>query len=165
MWLTVLVLRRSFLRYFKLITSIKNEFPDLIDISILKASKYKNYALQCSYCAIAVSGTISLELAISKVPLIVVYRLSPFTFFLLKKLVKQRFISLANIVLNKKVIPELIQNSLTLENLQIEFSALINNYEKRDKQIKMFERLRAKLQKNRLDSKTIASNEILKILS
>ena len=84
---------------------------------------------------------------------------------MLKKLVKQRFISLANIVLNKKVIPELIQNNLTLENLQIEFSALINNYEKRDKQIKMFERLRAKLQKNRLDSKTIASNEILKILS
>ena len=84
---------------------------------------------------------------------------------MLKKLVKQKFISLANIVLNKKVIPELIQNNLTLENLQIEFSALINNYEKRDKQIKMFERLRAKLQKNRLDSKTIASNEILKILS
>ena len=152
-------------RYYKLITSYKNEFPDLIDISILKASKYKNFVLKRSYCAIAVSGTISLELAISKVPLIVVYRLSPVTFFLLKKLVKQRFISLANIVLNKRVIPELIQNNLTLENLQTEFSALINNYEKRDKQIKMFERLRAKLQKNRLDSKTIASNEILKILS
>ena len=152
-------------RYFKLVTAYKSEFPDLIDISILKASKYKNYALKNSYCAIAVSGTISLELAISKVPLIVVYRLSPFTFFLLKKVVKQRFISLANIVLNKKVIPELIQNNLTLENLQIELSALINNCEKRDKQIKMFEKLRAKLQKNLLDSKTIAANEILKILS
>ena len=86
-------------------------------------------------------------------------------FSLLKKLVKQRFISLANIVLNKKVIPELIQNNLTLENLQIEFSSLINNYEKRDQQIKMFDKLRAKLEKNHLDSKTIASNEILKILS
>ena len=116
--------------------------------------------LNISKYAVAVSGTISLEFALSKVPLIVVYKLNFFSYLILKKLVKVKYVSLANIILNKNVIPELIQNDFSYKKFNFELYSLINNKQKKNKQIDMFHKLEKILRTNKND---IATREILKL--
>jgi len=68
-------------------------------------------------CAIASSGTVTLELALLGVPTVIVYRVAPLTYFMGKLLVKVDRIGLPNIVLGKNIFPELIQNDVTAENI------------------------------------------------
>ncbi len=62
--------------------------------------------------AIASSGTVTLELALMGKPVVVVYKVSHLTFLIGKMLVKKKMISLPNIVLGKKFLPELIQKQV-----------------------------------------------------
>ena len=67
--------------------------------------------------AIVASGTATLELALFRVPMIVVYRVSRITFWLGRLLVRVPMIGMVNLVSQKGVVPELIQGELTGENL------------------------------------------------
>jgi lipid-A-disaccharide synthase len=67
--------------------------------------------------AIAVSGTVSLELFYFKVSTIIAYKTSKLNYFIAKKLVKTAFISLPNIILNKSIIKELIQDECAIDEL------------------------------------------------
>ncbi|MEC8099768.1 MAG: hypothetical protein VX089_00990, partial [Pseudomonadota bacterium] len=152
-------------RYRELIKKTSNLYSDLLDITVLKSSQYKNYAFKNSNYAIAVSGTIAFELALSKVPLIVVYKLNFLSYFILKNMVKVKYVSLANIILNKKVIPELIQYNFSYKNFHKELNNLIINPRSKNRQLEMFGKLESILQKNINNrGKTIAMNEIIKLL-
>ena len=147
--------------HIELINNISKEFNKTLDLKVLNSLKYKNYAFKYSKYAIAVSGTISLELALNKVPLIVVYKLNLFSYLILKRLVRVKYISLANIILNKKVIPELVQNDFSYNKFNVEFDKLINNESNKNKQLKMFNKLENILKGNKSD---IAVSEILKLI-
>lgn len=56
------------------------------------------------------SGTAALELALMAVPMVVVYKLSVFSYFIASRLMKIKYVSLPNIIADKKLVPELIQN-------------------------------------------------------
>ena len=60
--------------------------------------------------AVAASGTATLELALLEVPTVVVYRVSPLSWFLGRRLVKVDFLSIVNILLGREVFPELLQD-------------------------------------------------------
>ncbi len=77
--------------------------------------------------AITCSGTSTLQLALCRVPMVTVYKLGIFTYFLLKMLVKTNFISLPNIILNQPLVPELIQWNLTPESISRETYALLEH--------------------------------------
>ena len=63
--------------------------------------------------AMAASGTVTLELAILGVPMVVAYRTSPLTYFLGRRLIKVAYASLVNLVANRQVVPELLQDDFT----------------------------------------------------
>lgn len=67
--------------------------------------------------AITTSGTVSLENALLGLPMIVMYKLSRFNYWVAKILVKIKYITMANILLEKPVVPELIQNDATPEKI------------------------------------------------
>lgn len=67
--------------------------------------------------ALVKSGTSTLEAALFEVPQVVCYRTSGLTYTLAKAFVKIRFISLPNILLNKALLPELIQNDMNVDNI------------------------------------------------
>lgn len=69
--------------------------------------------------AIAVSGTIGLELSICGIPHIIGYKAHPLTYLIVKQLVRVQYAHLTNIILNKGVIPEFIQESCTPNNLLV----------------------------------------------
>jgi lipid-A-disaccharide synthase len=67
--------------------------------------------------AIVASGTASLEAAIYGIPTIITYQVSPFSYWLGNKLVEVPHIGLANLIAGKRILPELVQNEATAENM------------------------------------------------
>lgn len=76
--------------------------------------------------AIATSGTVTLEIALASVPLIITYRLSPVTFQLAKYVVKVTEIGLCNLIAENKIAPELIQHDATPERITEEALRWLN---------------------------------------
>ena len=73
--------------------------------------------LNQSSIALVTSGTATLETALFNVPQVVCYKSSPLSFAIAKLLVKIKFISLANLIMNKEVVSELIQGNCTVDNM------------------------------------------------
>lgn len=76
---------------------------------------------------IATSGTVTLEAALQKIPMAIVYRLSPITFSIIRHLIKLPYIGLCNIVAEKKVVKEFIQNDANVENVAEEIKAILTD--------------------------------------
>jgi len=73
--------------------------------------------LQKSKAAVVTSGTATLETALLGVPEVVVYKGSPVSYQIAKRLIKVPYISLVNLIANKKLVPELIQGECNVANL------------------------------------------------
>ena len=81
-------------------------------------SAHQRYDLYANtYIAIVASGTVSAELAIMHIPAIVVYKMNPLTIALAHILLRIKWVSLVNILLNKMVYPELLGRNATPYNI------------------------------------------------
>lgn len=70
-----------------------------------------------TYIAIVASGTVSAELAMLHVPAIVVYKMNPVTTWLVRQMIKVRWVSLVNILLGRGVYPEFLGPAANCENV------------------------------------------------
>lgn len=97
--------------------------------------------------AITKSGTVNLELALLDVPQVVVYRVSPFTFWLARHFLKFSipYMSPANLVQMKSVVPELLQEKVTAENIATSALELLLNGEQRRQTLVYYRELRESL--------------------
>ena len=91
--------------------------------------------LMQSKAALVTSGTATLETALFGVPEVVCYKGSYLSYQIGRRLVKVKYISLVNLIMDKLVVKELIQNDFTREKLQQELNELLTN-EKRKEQLK-----------------------------
>jgi lipid-A-disaccharide synthase len=67
--------------------------------------------------SVVASGTATVEAALIGNPFVVVYRVSPLTFAIAKRVVKVPFVAMANLIAGKQVVPELLQDDFTAENI------------------------------------------------
>ena len=74
-------------------------------------------ALEVATFAIIASGTATLQSAIMKTPAIVIYKMNPWSWYLTKNMVQVKFASMANIIADDLVFPELLQQKATVENI------------------------------------------------
>ena len=81
--------------------------------------------LRLSTAALVTSGTATLETALFKVPQVVCYKGSPISYAIAKRLVKIKYISLVNLILDKEAVKELIQSECTSANIQRELSSIL----------------------------------------
>lgn len=95
---------------------------------------------------ITVSGTVTLELALLKIPMVVINKISKLSYFIVMRTLKLDHIALCNIVANKRVVPELIQNDATVEKISKELLNLLDNTEERNKIITEFDSIEEKLE-------------------
>jgi len=86
--------------------------------------------LSVSYAAIVTSGTATLETALFKIPQIVCYKTSNISYQIGKRLVKLKFISLVNLIMDKEVVKELIQDDFNEQNLEKELHKIIDGYQR-----------------------------------
>ena len=110
------------------VSSLPKEFYEKIisayNVKIIYGMTY--LLLSNSHAALVTSGTATLETALFNVPEVVCYKGSAISFMLAKKLVKVKYISLVNLIMDKEIVKELIQQDFTSENISIELAKVIN---------------------------------------
>ncbi|MCK5193406.1 MAG: DUF354 domain-containing protein, partial [Desulfobulbaceae bacterium] len=86
-----------------------------VAVKVITEDRY-NLMAACDL-VMAASGTVTLELAILNVPMVVSYRMSSLTYLIGRRLIKVAYASLVNLVAGKEVVPELLQEKATPENI------------------------------------------------
>ncbi len=76
---------------------------------------------------VAVSGTVTLEAALAGIPMVIVYRVSPLSYRLGKALIRVKYISLVNLIARRELLPELIQEKATSENIFLALKNMLDN--------------------------------------
>ena len=82
--------------------------------------------LSVSYAALVGSGTATLEAALFKVPQVVCYKGSAISYQIAKRIITLKFISLVNLIMDKEVVKELIQNDFTKKNLKVALTKILD---------------------------------------
>ncbi len=105
------------------------QFIDNINVHFVSNETYD--LLSVSTAAVVTSGTATLETALFKVPQVVCYKGSWLSYQIGKRLVKHiKYISLVNLILDKEVVTELIQNNYNNKRLKQELTNILDEYER-----------------------------------
>lgn len=115
------------------------------DVKIIFGQTYS--LLQHSTVALVTSGTATLETALFRVPQVVCYYLScgKFVSFLRRHILKVKYISLVNLIADREVVKELVADTMTVENMQVELARLLFNDECRRRMLDEYETMARRL--------------------
>ena len=106
--------------------SAPGPFPQIgPHLKIIPGQAYQ--ALGAAHAAVVASGTATVEAALAGVPTVIVYRVSPLTFALARRLVRVEHVGMANLLAGERVFPELLQDDFTPERLAHEVLSLIQD--------------------------------------
>ena len=119
------------------------QFIDSHQVEIVYGNTYG--LLGISDAALVTSGTATLETALIGVPEVVCYSGNPISYIIARKVVKVKFISLVNLIMDREVVKELIQAKLNVITLEKELKAITNNGPNRLKMRESYMELRQKL--------------------
>ncbi len=111
-------------------------------------------ALSVCDIALVTSGTATLETAIMGVPMIIVYKVSPISYWIGRMVIKVSHAGLVNLVGGEEVVPELLQNEVTPDKLADEAMILLGNAEIKENMIKKLNFIKEKLGKGGASEKT-----------
>lgn len=116
-----------------------------VNVKILFNQTYP--LLQHSKAALVTSGTATLETALFRVPQVVCYYLAcgKFVSFLRRHILKVKFISLVNLIADREVVKELVADTMTVENIQVELERLLFNKEYRRKMLSEYDAIAQRL--------------------
>jgi len=114
-----------------------------VEIEIIEGDIHR--VLRACDLALVASGTATLETAMMHTPMIVLYRVSPLSFWIGKKVIKVPFIGLPNLVAEEKIVPELVQDELTTERLVVESLEILRDGGRRRDIINGLVKVREKL--------------------
>ena len=113
-------------------------------------------------CCLVASGTATLETALFEVPMCIVYRLNPITYWLAKLLVHIRFIGIVNILAGRMLVPELIQQEAVAEKILPVMKDLVEDTDARRRMVRDLRELKQRLGPPGASARAAA--EILKVL-
>ena len=147
-----------------LVENISEKYKNKLEIDIV-LNTHKEIIFNKSFLAIAVSGTITLELALHKVPFITVYKLNFLSYFLLKNIVFAKYITLVNIIFDKPIVPELIQSQFNQDNIRNKLNFLIKDEKGAKLQLKKFDNLENMLKNKNVKPSVYATKIIKNILN
>ncbi|MBD1161905.1 lipid-A-disaccharide synthase [Pelagibacterales bacterium SAG-MED15] len=133
---------------------------NLENVEVISDENIKKKILNKSIFAVSKSGTVSLEICNAKVPSIIIYKMNFLNFLIVKMLVKIKFANIINIINNKEIIPELIQNECNAKEIYNSVVYFLKNPELMKKQINECEETLSKIR-----SKTSSSDEASLVLT
>ncbi len=113
-------------------------------IVVGEAEKYA--AFRSARAALAASGTVTLELALSRTPTIVAYRVPKIEEFIARRLIQVPTIVLPNLILEENAFPEFLQEQAEAEPLAEALAGIVDDSPERRRQFAALDRLREKMQ-------------------
>lgn len=135
---------------------------DNVDFDMRIISNRSHDVMHICDAVITVSGTVTLELGLLKIPMVVINKISKFSYYIVTRTLKLDHVALCNIVANKRVVPELIQDNATADKISSKLIGLLDNNEERNKIITEFETLEEKLTNK--ETKTELSELLISML-
>jgi len=140
--------------------SIEHEFylnytKPFSNVTAVKNQTYN--LLSHAKAALVTSGTATLETALFGVPEVVCYKGSTISYQIAKRVIKVKYISLVNLIMNKQVVKELIQHDLTIDNLRRELQELLTNRDRIAEMKRDYAELKKTLSENSDDTYRSAS--------
>lgn len=108
--------------------SFYNTFIKQANVNFVDNQTYD--LLSVSTAALVTSGTATLETALFKVPQVVCYKANAISYQIAKRIITLKYISLVNLIMDKEVVTELIQNELTTKRLRKELTTILDEHER-----------------------------------
>ena len=133
---------------------------NLENLEVVSDKDVKSEILLNSIFAVAKSGTVSLEICNAKVPSIVIYKINFINFLIMKSLVKVNFANIINIINNREIIPELLQNECNPKEIFKSVKYFLKNPKFAEKQVEDCSRTL-----DQIRSKSSSSDEAAKVLN
>ena len=119
-----------------LVTEATQRWP--VRPRIVVAAAERRAAFRNARAALSKSGTVTLELALSGVPTVAAYRVSAMEAMLARTMISVDSVILANLVLGERIVPELLQEACTPQNIARELRQVIVDGPARDRQLRAF---------------------------
>jgi len=110
-----------------------NKYPGNVPIKVIEGRAYD--VMEASDIAVFTSGTVTLEGALMKKPMVNVYKLSKLTEFVFRLLAKVSFATLPNIIAGKQIVPELIQERANAREIETEIRKILGNPGEKEKML------------------------------
>ena len=167
--------RQEIMKVLPLMLSVIDDFPDvdfaIAGVSTLGEDFYQKMMpgskipvimnrtydlLKQSSAALVTSGTATLETALIGTPEVVCYKGGTVSYLIARQVIKVKYISLVNLIMDKLIVKELIQHELNRENLKEELNRLLNDSDYRQTMTGEFDQLRQKLGGSGASSKAAA---------
>jgi lipid-A-disaccharide synthase len=121
-------------------------------------------AMAASVAALACSGTVSVELAMARLPGVIAYKANPLTAALVRRVVQVKYATLINIMQNRYVMPEFLQENCTGENLASAVHLLLTDTKARQSQIDEFTSIAAWLKQGKTLPSTRAAKVVMDVV-
>lgn len=115
----------------------KNVNSEIID--------YDTHFLEQCLFVIASSGTATLELSLLEVPFLIIYKLHPISWYILKNIVKTNFVGMVNILSQKEIVKELLQDKATGKNIAHQALAILKDSQKYQEIVNNLKEVKKKL--------------------
>jgi lipid-A-disaccharide synthase len=131
---------------------------------VLEGESAKLSAMKAATVALACSGTVTTELALAGVAMVVGYRLGPITAFILRRMIRTPFITLFNIAAQEFIAPELVQEQCTGPNLARELALRLDDAELRHRQVIAQYAALDRMGRGGPDPNDVAAEAVLKLL-
>ena len=118
-------------------------------------------ALSASHVALATSGTVTLEAALLRCPMVIAYRVAPASYAIAKRVIRVEHIGLPNILSGRWVVPEFIQHDMTPENLAQACVNLLQDENLRKQIAAHFDSIHRNMRRNAAESAAVALKPLI----
>jgi lipid-A-disaccharide synthase len=132
-----------------------------VEPKIVVGETEKRAAFRIAHSALAKSGTVTLELALSGVPMVTAYRAGRTEAVILRRAINVSSVILANLVIGENVIPEFLQDDCTPENLARSLRELLTDSAPRRRQLEAFSRIDASMSTGSVSPSVRAADIVL----
>ena len=141
-----------------IVNFLKNS--SLNNYQVISNDNIKSQILSKSIFAVAKSGTVSLEICNANIPSIIIYKINLINYLIMKSLVKIKFVNIINIINNKEIIPELLQNECNAKEIYNSVNYLLSHPNLLKSQLSNINKTL-----NNIKSNTPSSEKVANILS
>jgi lipid-A-disaccharide synthase len=136
-----------------------------LDHLLIAGDAEKFDAFAAAEIALAKSGTVTLELALSGVPTVVGYRINRLTHFIAVRIITGKYAGLPNVILDRMLMPELLQYDCTPERLEAEMARLLDDPAARTAQLDGGKEIRRLLSPEGMTPSEAAADVVLGVLA
>ncbi len=136
-----------------------------LPVTVTSGAAEKYHAMAASDAALAASGTVTLELALAGVPTVVAYRMNPLTWRVVRRMVTVKYVNMVNLLLDRPVVPELLQDDCRGELLADQVIRLLRDETARRNQAAAVAEAVAMLRPEQGSPSACAAQTVLRVIA